>query len=108
MAFRASSSLEDSVTKVAQHRRLSECEDEEVQIFDQCIDPDTTYLQVPPASPTPGSARDRTSALRRTARRTWPRPPAGYVRPSAAAWLGSPRYPASNPWISGVIEGQTQ
>ena len=65
-------------------------------------------LRVLPASPTPGSARDRTSALRRTARRTWPRPPAGYVRPSAAAWLGSPRYPASPPWISGVIECQTQ
>mmetsp|Transcript_31291 Transcript_31291/g.101576 ORF Transcript_31291/g.101576 Transcript_31291/m.101576 type:complete len:135 (-) Transcript_31291:460-864(-) len=91
-------------------RRLSECEDASyVQIFDRCIDPDTTkldlwnngitgpipteiglltalkkldlgynmfstipteigmltalkYLRVPPASPTPGAARDRASA----------------------------------------------
>ncbi|KAH8073558.1 hypothetical protein JL721_2861 [Aureococcus anophagefferens] len=41
-------------------RRLSECEDASyVQIFDRCIDPDTTKLRVHPASPTPGAARDR-------------------------------------------------
>ena len=46
MAFRASSSLEDSVTKAAQHRRLSECED--VRIFGDCYDPATrTSLQSP-------------------------------------------------------------
>ena len=43
-------------------RRLSECDDDEVQIFDQCIDLDETELRVPPASPTPGAARDRPSA----------------------------------------------
>ena len=40
-------------------RRLSECEDASyVQIFDQCIDRNTTKLRVHPASPTPGAARD--------------------------------------------------
>ena len=34
-------------------RRLSECDDDEVQIFDQCIDLDETELRVPPASPAP-------------------------------------------------------
>ena len=45
-------------------RLLSECEDEEVHIFDQCIDPATkTELRVLPASPPmPGAARDRPSA----------------------------------------------
>ncbi|KAH8066001.1 hypothetical protein JL722_395 [Aureococcus anophagefferens] len=38
-------------------RRLSECEDASyVQIFDRCIDPDTTKLRVHPASPTPARA----------------------------------------------------
>ena len=40
-------------------RQLTEC----VQIFGECYDPDeTTTLRVPPASPTPGAARDRPSA----------------------------------------------
>ena len=37
-------------------RLLSECED--VQIFGDCYDPDTTKLRVHPASPTPGAPRD--------------------------------------------------
>ena len=41
-------------------RLLSECED--VQIFGDCYDPDTTKLRVHPASPTPGAPRERPSA----------------------------------------------
>ena len=41
-------------------RQLSECDDASfVQIFGECIDPDETNLQAPPASPTAGAARDR-------------------------------------------------
>ena len=40
-------------------RLLSACDDDEVHIFGDCYDPDTTYLRVPPASPTTGAPRDR-------------------------------------------------
>ena len=43
-------------------RRLTECTAPNVQIFGQCIAPDITELRVPPASPTPETARDRPSA----------------------------------------------
>ena len=64
MAFRASSSLEDSVTKAAQHRRLDgTCDCEAVSIYGETYYPaTTTILRVPPASLTPGAPRDRPSA----------------------------------------------
>ena len=43
-------------------RLLSACDDDEVNIFGYCIDPDETYLRAPSASPTPDAARDRPSA----------------------------------------------
>ena len=43
-------------------RGLSECEASYVHIFGDCYDPDTTDLRAPPAPPTPGAPRDRSSA----------------------------------------------
>ena len=37
-------------------RRLSECDDDEVHIFGDCYDLDTTRLRIPPASPTPAES----------------------------------------------------
>ena len=36
-------------------RLLSACDDDEVNIFGDCYDPDETFLRVPPASPTAGA-----------------------------------------------------
>ena len=38
-------------------RQLSECDDDEVHIFGDCYDQDTTSLRAPPASPTAGAPR---------------------------------------------------
>ena len=44
-------------------RLLSECDDDEVHIFGDCYDPDTTDgLRAPPAPPMRGAPRDRPSA----------------------------------------------
>jgi len=62
VALHASSSFEDSTAKGAvQHRRLQSASGY-APIFGKCYDPAaTTSLRVPPASPTPGAARDRSS-----------------------------------------------
>ena len=46
-------------------RRLSECDDDEVHIFGDCYDLDTTRLRIPPASPTPAARRATVPRRRR-------------------------------------------
>merc|ERR1712147_418658 len=77
-------------------RQLSECEDASyVQIFGDCYDPATTGLRVPPASLTPGAARDRPSASQGPQRQPDHRPDPARDRPAHGAGVpaSSPRAP---------------
>ena len=59
LATSAESPAEAFVKRMQQEQRRLSC----VQIFGGCYDPaTTTRLRAPPASPTPGAARDRPSA----------------------------------------------
>ena len=67
----------------------------QVEIFGRCISKTTTQLRVPPASPTPGAARDRPSASQdpRPQRDHRPDPDRDRLAQGAAVPASSPRVP---------------